>query len=384
MSRFLKVMIVLLAITTFAAPAFAALSLSGFYRTQGTVYDDGVSDDARSMITTRARMKLANTINDNVTFVYYAETDGNWGGNYDIGVDDKNLETKNVYLDMKNDSYSFRVGAFGYGDTFDGLYFSDDAAGAMFKTNMGAVKATLIYSKLVEGDENIDDDLDFYTGQFSFMASDALTLGLSVHYGDAADGSAFVYGVNADFTVNENLSLSAFISAYNVDPDGGDSGGSYNANLAAKYAYNAGFVNFRVFYAPDEADAADRYFQVSESAFGGNQLFLLGSEAYATNNGVAAYGEDQGWNEALTNGDGLLALIVNGHHNFNDSVYGEYAIGYMDTDDDPIGTEVNVKVGTKVFEVVDLSLKAGALFADDYFTNDDTQTKVIGMMTVNF
>lgn len=406
MKTVLKSLLVVALLLGLAAPALADFSLNGYYRLQGHYWDDGGDGDDNQYFVQRLRMKMTNTLNENVSFVYYGEVDTDWGqpdkldGNGgQVAADGVNLESKNVYLAIKNDTFNTKLGIQGMGDTFDGLIFSDDFAGITFNTKLGAADLGLLYSKNYESDKDVDDDdVDLYGATLAFNPSNTVKLGLSAYYYDAQDISLFdeefegdftalYYGVNAAVALADNLKLSAFLLLTDQDFDGtageediDESGSTWIANADIKYTMDAGYVKFRALYAPD-CDEEDVFIDVAETGLNGENLMFLGGDAFATNNGA---GEDQ-YTMGLYSEYGLTALILSGQYNFSNGFYAAYGLGYMDTDEDDIGTEVALRVGKKVFGNVDLSVRAASFAPGDaYGDNDDNQTKVIGMVNVGF
>ncbi len=408
--KLLKVAVVMALVVLMAAPAFAEMKLNGYYRLQGTFFDDGTGADDNQDFSQRLRMKLTNTLNENVSFVYYGEVDADWGqpakgthahdtdGNPDtvdmttytngggtVAGDGVNLETKNVYLAIKGDNFSTKLGLQGMGDTFDGLIFSEDMAGATFKTSVGPADFTLLYSKLVEGAKDVDDDATLYGGTVSFAASDMATFGASVYYTETeaavgSDADVLYYGVNGSVAVSEALSFNAFGFVADMD-NGVTSGDTYILNADARYKFDMGNAKFRVMYAPEEDQAEDQFMDIAEAGLNGEGLMFIGGDAYATNNGN---GEDK-YTDALYSGAGLMLYALSGQLNFDNDIYARFALAYADTDDDDLGTEVGATIGKKFFGNVDVSVRAAQFMVGDAYGPDaNDMTKVIGMVNVGF
>jgi hypothetical protein len=84
---------------------------------------------------------------------------GSGGG---VGADGVNVETKNIFLELRIPAIrglSFRGGIFGYGDRYGFNILADDFAGLQILYQRGDVTAHFIYLKFFEGDtrQNADD-----------------------------------------------------------------------------------------------------------------------------------------------------------------------------------------------------------------------------------
>lgn len=390
--KMMKGLFVLAMVLFLVTPAFAEMSLNGYYRLQGTYYDDGTNDETQNF-QQRLRMMLTNKLNENVSFVYFGEVDSDWGqrdklGNNGAqpGADGVNLETKNVYLALKDDNYSAKLGIQGMGDTFDSILFADDMAGVTIDSNIGPVKVSLLYSMLYENTNNADDDVTLYGATVSGALSSMATLGASVYYGvvelvGADDMTSLSYGLNASVALTDALSLNGFVVGQNND-DGMDTGNTWVANADVRFKFDMGNVKLRYFYAPDEDNAEDVFmnYGTDNGLFGGENLLFIGADASATNNGA---GEKQ-YRGPLYSGAGVSAVILSGQFNLPQDIYAAYGICYLDTDGDELGTEYAVKVGKKFYGNVDVSIRAAQFDQGDYYANPEDATKVIGMINVGF
>jgi hypothetical protein len=396
--KMMKVVIAVALALCLAAPAFAEMKLNGYYRLQGTYYDTGAAANAENQdFSQRLRLKLTNQLNENVSFVYYAEMDTDWGqagkggigGGGKLGGDGVLVETKNVYLTVKNDKMITSLGLQGMADMFDGILLDDDAAGAKFFFDFGAADLTLMYSKFDEGDKNIDDDTNMYAGTVSFAATEMLTLGAGAYYVEiqddvAGDEDVLWYGLRADAKLSDAFSLSAwgFMQDFSSDQAGVADGDTYLLKAAANYKFGMGDVTAQILYAPEETNASDQLAEISDFYFDKNLIFMF-ADLYATNNGA---GEDK-FKIAGQGGYGLTCFALTGNLNFENDIYAGFGFAYADTDSDDLGTEFGARVGKKFFGNVDLSVRAAQWSAGDLLINGvkgEDETKVIGMVNVGF
>ncbi|GAB4565094.1 MAG: histidine kinase [Geothermobacteraceae bacterium] len=291
MSKTVKVLIALALALVLATPAMADMKLNGYYRLQFISDNIGNagSKDARtaSQIDQRLRMKLTNTLNDYVSFVYYAEVDTPWGqdgstpsadkvtvtststtkgtdsvdgditatttttntvttskgesGGKD-GADGVNLETKNVYLDVKipNTTLKARAGIQGYAVDNEWAVMGDDVAGLRFDAKVSdTFDATLGYFKFVENGTTTWDDVDFYTLTGRFKPSDKMKLQGTFAYYDnngltnVGTANGFISTLPADMFTD----LEAYYLVGIADVDFG------MAALRVLAAYNGGTIN---------------------------------------------------------------------------------------------------------------------------------------------
>jgi len=187
-------------------PALALdLDLSGFINVRGISdnfaasnnYIGVLEDDVKteSLIDQRLRLKMDALVNDYLSFVYYAEVDMQWGDNsYSgtpgrndggrIGGDTTNIETKNVYFDVKvpSSNSAFRVGLQGFDDHYDYAFFGADMAGIKYTGSLGDVDLTAGWFKLVEDNFDTTDDVDLWAIQTAYEVSPKFNLGADYYY----------------------------------------------------------------------------------------------------------------------------------------------------------------------------------------------------------
>jgi len=185
MSKFLRTMIVLLAITAMAAPVIAAdnFSVGGQMRVRAAYKDFGGSNTATD-IDQRLRVGGKFTVSDNVSLTFRTDfSEGDWGTDGALGRFGTIKDMDRAHLDLNFDSFALRAGtqyvAFGKA-TVD---FQDTA----FKfTLKGDVPVTLFYS--------------LYDANGSFGVSDTHLYGANVAFGPA---NVFVASLKAGGSAQE-------------------------------------------------------------------------------------------------------------------------------------------------------------------------------------
>jgi hypothetical protein len=186
-------------------PAFALESkLSGFLNVRGiannfsginnfigTLADDS---ETESVVDQRFRLKLDSKVNESLSFVYYAEVDMQWGdesysneGRNDggaIGGDTTNLETKNIFFDVKlpDSNAQIRVGLQGFEDNYDYSFFAADMAGVKYSGQFGDTALTAGWFKLIEDDVRSVDDVNLLGVQVARAFSPNFKLGGDYYY----------------------------------------------------------------------------------------------------------------------------------------------------------------------------------------------------------
>lgn len=415
MTRILLALGLILAVAT---PALAEFKLNGYYRLMGhaaevrsggSVDESGAYDgnnakdeegDSRQMIDQRLRMMLTYSLNDNVSIVYFGEVDtvwgesskGNIGGGGKLGADGVNVETKNVYLDLKSGGMAARLGIQTLADAYQGVVYFDDMAAANFTYKMGGTTLNAAYSKW---DEDVNrsnwDDRDFWIANVSHKFGDSFTLGGSVYFEDdnASDATdtqtteRFFYGLNADARFGA-FGVNGFVvySDAEIDNKVGDDvdGMSYVASVKASMKFDSGDVGLRVIYIPEADDNKDddrwrtpvgRYDFVNEN------LMQFLTDPFVLNYGKERYA----MNDAAEEGYGLLGFVLSGNHKLPAEMYLKWGAGYFmaadeerniagvktEREGDELGYEASVRFGKKYFEKVDVSLNASYAGYGDFY-----------------
>lgn len=204
MSRFLKVMIVLLAIAAFAAPAMAAdnFSVSGQMNVFGTYQDN---DDASGKTNTFGYQKLRVygifKAAENVTVQFRSDfSEGTWGADWAQGRLESIQDFDRAFMDIKLDAVDLRLGtqyvAFGKSQSFN---YNDTGVTAVIK---GEMPITLTFAVLDDNDVSL----------VGAKATNAQTQGDDMYYsnyaGAADNQDRLLFGANvkvADFNVFAGL-----------------------------------------------------------------------------------------------------------------------------------------------------------------------------------
>ena len=448
MNKVTRILLAVGLILAVATPALAEFKFNGYYRligyteekkASGNIADD--KGDSQQFIDQRFRAKLTYSLNDNVALVYFAEVDTTWGENNKAGInqggmsnsfgggaDGVNVETKQVYLDLKYGDTAVQMGIIGVADAFESIVANDDMAGVQATHKMGNTSFKLVYSKWDEDDFNDTtpstgatdsnvrgdwDDFDFYAAEVNQKFSDNFKAGLGVYYMDnnsatasgtladsnistvpnsnnntsqnTADGDAEIwfYGVNGDARFG-NFAVNGFF-VYQ-DGEGKYAAGDVDfkamaASVKANYKLSNGDVGLRVIYFSEDDDAKDngrwQGFKGQYSFVKENQMQFL-TDPYVMNDGKERYAEV----DAVQAGYGLLAFVLSGNHKLPQDMYLNWGAGYYmamdeERDDqgfdsrkgDTLGYEVCVRFGKKFFEKVDVSLNASYAGYGDFYDN---------------
>ncbi|RPJ13975.1 MAG: hypothetical protein EHM37_06555, partial [Deltaproteobacteria bacterium] len=165
MNKVTHILLAIGLILAVATPALAEFKFNGVYNLK--MYSEekkstGGDEKGKSeqFIDQRFRAKLTYTLNDNVAVVYFGEVDTVWGeeskGNIGdggqvtvrtSGADGVNIETKNVYLDLKFGDTAAGLGIQTLGDAFGGIVFFEDIPALKVTHKMGNTTLSALYSK---------------------------------------------------------------------------------------------------------------------------------------------------------------------------------------------------------------------------------------------
>ncbi|AMV73903.1 hypothetical protein JCM30471_23230 [Desulfuromonas carbonis] len=413
MSKYLKSFLVVLLAVAVATPALAEFKVGGYYRLQGiaTNSDDSsvtfngqgaVDPAAQTFIDQRIRAKIDNKLNDYVTLTVYTEIDssfGDAGKDGGPGGDRVAVEVKNAYLDFKvpNSIFSVRTGLQGLGGRYQGLILADDWSAINVGMKFSdAVNLALVYSKPSEGAKNVTDDVDLYNAQldvnagvakigadFIYLNNSSVGAAAAAGAGDShlLDGTfagpyqLYILGAKADAKVGE-VGINGFLLYAFGSQDGNN--GSDLSGLAATVAAKAKVGEFglggRVIYLSGDSDKNDNDSEAWIPNLGGNydftgeNLMIFLTDAYY-NNGT---GGRLATEAATLDGVGLLGLTAQANANMG-PVYAKLGLGYFMANetaagqDDQMGFEAALRVGTKVAEKVDVSLNGAYAMLGDYW-----------------
>jgi hypothetical protein len=204
---FLIVLAVVL-VAALAAPAMAAMDVTGFVRTKGYVsnFKNGATapvlkENAPDAAYVEQRFRAKFSFGEeNVKAVWFLETDfgafGDSAGNAApggaarntggaLGGDKVNTETKNIYVWFKlpDTSLEFTVGLQNQTDSYAGVLFGGaDMAGIFVSGKYEPVSYTVGWAKLYENNNLKTDDLTLYALNLKFSLIKDLNMGLNFYF----------------------------------------------------------------------------------------------------------------------------------------------------------------------------------------------------------
>jgi len=280
MSKFVKVMVALLAIAVFAAPAMAEdrLGLSGQMRVLFN-YTDAGGENTNSYFSQRLRVGGKFSIADGVSVTFRTDwTESNWGSGNTFGSGrmandpNGNLQWDRAHIDLDFDAFSLRAGQqyveFGKGATLNGQ------SNGFKATIKGAVPVTLFFmltddngSTTTNSDDyfyggNVGHKTDMYAANVFFGGQKGDT-----GTGDANEEDVYMIGVDTVFNL-EALKLTAEIDYFTGDADDNvDAMGLQGFVDAAFAASEMITVGGQVYYAQG-ADDGEVQYQVLGNDFG--------------------------------------------------------------------------------------------------------------------
>ncbi|RME23142.1 MAG: hypothetical protein D6800_10260, partial [Candidatus Zixiibacteriota bacterium] len=380
-----------------------------------------------------------NTLNDYVSFVYYAEVDTPWGqagstpsgstetGGTD-GADGVNLETKNVYLDVKipDTMFKVRAGIQGLGNKNYTIIGDDIPALRVDAKVSDQLSIVALYSKFFEDQKTQWDDEDFYFLLAKFKPTDASKLNVGLIWYDSNglndrgaaamtglmtspvllnltpgkqgpvtvasalgydDADLYILHADGSFDLGmvkvEAQAAYQFGSAQGAGMSDIDFGG-YMASAKASANVGAADVGLRLTYYSSDDNANDNDWEgfvgdVTGAAyeFPGENLHIFFADKYYNNTA----GGRLAMTEAAYTGAGLFA--INGTANvklgggYDLKAGAGYFMALEDTfsgtkvfKDTDMGFEVGVDFGRKLAEKVDVRLIGSYAVLGDFFAYD--------------
>lgn len=275
MSRILKVMIVLLAITAMAAPSVFAedrLSLSGAMRVRGWYTDNTMDadagyykDNASSYFDQRFRLGGKLSVAEGVSINFRTDiTEATWGSNgttsglYGAGRSGSTQQWDRAYIELKKNGMTFRAGQQNF---LLGSIATVDAQGTgLYLNTGGAVPVTLMFQRQDNNAGATDANDDIYGIQVSH-ATDMYSADAFVAYAtmsDNPDTEIYVYGVDAAFDFGA-FKVKGEVNLFDgeVENTTGDITGTniyLDGSFAASETVTVGAI---FFYGDGEADSSD-------------------------------------------------------------------------------------------------------------------------------
>lgn len=416
MNKTARILLAIGLILAVATPALAEFKLNGYYRLMGYAgevrsggsvaetgnggassaqvgYDTNNTGDeegdSRTMIDQRLRMQLTYTLNDNVALVYFGEVDTVWGeagkssnNAGKLGADGINVETKNVYLDLKSGDMAARLGIQTLADAYQGVVYFDDMAAANLTYKLGATTLNGAYSKWDEDDNRSDwDDRDFWIANVSHKFTDAFTAGASVYFEDDNDSNGadtqtterFFYGLNAAAKFG-TFGLDGFVVFADTEVDNTTAadvdGSALAASAKGTMKLDNGDIGLRVIYISEDDDAEDN--DAWRTPVGRYDFVNENLTQFLTDKFILNYGKERyAMADAAEAGYGLLGFVLSGNHKLPSDMYLNWGAGYFRSLEDErndeavasregktLGYEIAARIGKKYFEKVDVSLNA--------------------------
>lgn len=438
------------------APAFAKdHTLNGFYRVRGMMFNHPLSEPTAlekdqkptKLVDQRFRVKWDMKLNEFVTTTYFGEIDFVWGDlSYGqatvsgaapavagtpvttsanatrnkgggLGGDTVNLETKNLYVDVKvpDMPVAFRVGLQGFADNWSLAYIFGDMAGLKATTKTAMFDATLGWFKWNEGSGVREDDRDLFAAQLAFKPMGDLKLGADLYWvnDNAAETPDLTGANNRTVGTQADLYFAGLNAAYKlpmvdvsgwalynfgeVRPTGANNDkdvSGFAASAKGTFSIAGAKAGLRLTYVSSDDDATDKDIespvaptQGEPVAFADTNMIIMMSDAMGITLGYLNGG--LAMDRAGYEGWGLMAINFMADYNppAVKNVYTKFGLGYFRALEDDnkvtkkegksLGTEAALRVGYKFADAVDVSLNGGYVWLGDFFdkTGVDAKTK---------
>ena len=286
MGKFLKSMIVLLAIVAMATPVMAEdmLSLGGQMRVRGWYVDDG-SNATDTWADQRLRMGGKFSVADGVSVTFrFDVTEGNWGSgdntygtgrnSYEEDGHGSTIHFDRAHLDLDFDSFSLRAGQQYVGFSQSGAFNAQDA-GITIKTK-GAVPVTAFFMLADDDDDNADGF--YYGANVGFGADNFKGNFFVAAQNKVNDEDEDVYLIGADAKINlDAVKIVAELDFFTGDEDDNDDAFGTQLFVDASMAASENMTfGGQLYYAL--GDDTDTQYVVLGNDFGGwDPLFALGT-----------------------------------------------------------------------------------------------------------
>ncbi len=401
-----------------ALPAFAVdTKVNGYFRVRGIMADTAKDKDVTpdKLVDQRFRAKVTMGLNEYVSLVYYGEVDMQYGdASYKtsrneggaLGADSVNLETKNLYAAVKipDTPLALKVGLMGYMDSQDGILFAADMAGVRLDAKLDMVDLTFGWHKWKEGDYTKEDDVDMWsvkahmklgdagkvTGTYYYVNVQQTTSGAPVvttpkgdyHY--ISVGGTYklpVVALQGWFLYNTGTADNAADNGDDVDVNG------WAATIRGDFSVQNVKAFARLMYFSGDDDATDSdYNSIAPAAaaydsfpFYKDGLMIMLADVYGNTYFQNGFAYDDG----IRAGYGLIGGVVGANLTVQ-QFYVKPAFGYFATLEDDqkaagtkregknLGMELALRVGTKIADVVDVSLNGAYAWLGDFY--DKTAT----------
>jgi hypothetical protein len=328
MSRFLKTMIVLLAIVAMAAPAFAAdnLSLSGEMRVRGWYVDNNTDPNTNSRFDQRLRIGGKFSVAEGVSVTFRTDvTESVWGttgsgngfGSGRSGYDGSN-QWDRAHLDLNFGGFALRAGQQYLNFGVSGFDAQDNG----FKIVSGPVTAFFMLND--NNGSTLNESDDYYYGvQF---AMDSFAGFLASQKGDAEE----VYVLGGTYKASYDA-LSVYFEAEYFTGDASATVDAMGAQMVADVSFAASeamTVGGQVMYAMG-ADGGEAQYVILGNDFGGwDPLFDVGTSLSNEQIGAGrAF-------DVFGGGAGLMALRVYTSVKASDALKIGASLAYAEPEED--------------------------------------------------
>lgn len=267
MSKFVKIMVALLAIAVFAAPAIAEdrLGLSGQMRVLFN-YTDAGGDHTKSFLSQRLRVGGKFSIAEGVSVTFRTDfSEGDWGTDGNFGRFGSISDMDRAHLDIAMDSFSLRAGTqyveFGKGATIS----SQDTG---FKATInGAVPVTLFWMLTENNGSNTATSDDYLYGANVGHKTDMYAANVFLGGQKANAEDVYVVGVDTVFNL-EAVKLTAEIDYFTGDATATVDAVGLQGFVDAAFAASEMVTVGGQFYYAQAADAGEEQYQVLGNDFG--------------------------------------------------------------------------------------------------------------------
>ena len=406
MSRFLKVMIVMLAVAAMAVPAtvFAAdnLSLGGSMRVRGAYLDDG-GDYTTTKVDHRLRVGGKFTATDNISLTFRTDfSEGQWGSDSAYGRFSTIKDMDRAHLDIDTDSYHFRAGTQYW--AFGKMYAFDHNGTGATLTIKGAAPITIGYA-LVDNNDTSKSDAGYTINQTTGVIepvaaaaaannSDDFAVAATTSFGGlspyavlfkASDTEIYLIGASyaADY---DGLKVAAELDYFTGDADATtDAMGTQLMVDVSTAASEAATVGGRVFYAL-AADTDEAQISFLGNGFGGYDPLNFGPYENENLQNIVRPAD------AFTGtgpGAGVMALQVYANFKASDAVNVTGSVAYAQPEDDDMSAygdnALFVNAGMTYALMQNATIKSQVQYVDyDEDPNDDANMSVGLGLWVNF
>ena len=371
MSKFLKSMIVLLAIVAMATPVMAEdmLSLGGQMRVRGNTWDDG-GDNTTSWADQRLRIGGKLSVAEGVSITFRLDaTEKAWGfggSTYGAGrMPQDGMQWDRAHIDLAFDGFSLRAGQQYIGVGALGGTFNAQDAGIKLAFN-GPVSA-VVFGMLA--DAHSTDTDGFYYGASVGFGGDAFKVNVfGAAQNKVQNADEDVYLAGADVTLNfDVIKILAEVDFFTGDASA--TSDAFGTQLSVDASLNAGeSLTFggQAWYALGDTD--DTQFAVLGNDFNGyDPLFAVGS---GLENGPFGATRPQ---EFFGNNSGVMAGRLYTSIKLGDALKLGASVAYLQPEEDANVTADSALVGAFGLKYALMSnTSIGALI--EYIDIDDVDT----------